>query len=277
MLAKPDMLFAGPPNLKVGLQLYSMRDYLPKDVRGVIAQVAHVGYTVVETYGYDTAKQSFWGLSPKEFKALLKDNGLSSPSGHYGMEQFLGEGKEDDIKACIEAAHAVGQGTIVVPHLDEKYRKNVNDFKILALKINQMGDLCKKAGLKMAYHNHDFEFKPIDGVTLFDVLLKETDRNLIRFEMDIYWVVRAGQDPIRLIKENPGRFNMWHIKDMDKNKRELNTEIGSGSIDFKEIFKYRELSGVQHIFMEQENFAMDAYQSIAQSAKYIKDVLLKVN
>jgi sugar phosphate isomerase/epimerase len=274
ILMHPDMLMAKPPGLKAGLQLYSMRDYIVKDVKGVIEKVAKAGYTEVETYGYDTVKHTFWGLSPKEFKTLLKDNGLTSPSGHYGMEQFLGEGKDDDLKACIEAGQQVGQSTIIVPHLDDKYRKTTDDFKILAHNINRMGEICRQAGMKTGYHNHNFEFIPVDGVMLYDVLLKETDKQLIEFEMDIYWVVRAGHDPVKLIKENPGRFTMWHIKDMDKNKRELNTEIGAGSIDFKEIFKYRQLSGVKHIFMEQENFAIDAYQSITQSADYIKSKLL---
>ncbi|MDB5010883.1 MAG: sugar phosphate isomerase/epimerase [Mucilaginibacter sp.] len=273
-LIKPEMLFAKPASLKVGLQLYSMRDYIAKDVKGVIEKVAKAGYTEVETYGYDTVKRSFWGLSPKDFKTLLSDNGITSSSGHYGMEQYLDTQKEDDIKACIEAAHEVGQKTIVVPHLADKYRKTVSDFKTLAQNMNKLGELCKQANLKTGYHNHNFEFVPIDGVTLYDILLKETDRKLVDFEMDIYWVVRAGQDPVKLIKENPGRFTMWHIKDMDKNKRELNTEIGSGSIDYKEIFKYRELSGVKHIYMEQENFGMDAYSSITQSAKYIKNTLI---
>lgn len=275
LLIKPDMLFAKPSSLKVGIQLYSMRDYLGKDVKGVIAKVAKAGYTEVETYGYDTAKKTFWGLSPKDFKSLLSDNGLTSPSGHYGMEQFLGQGKNDDLEACIEAANIVGQNTIVVPHLDEKYRKTVADFKALAQNINKMAVICKKGGLHTGYHNHNFEFAPVDGVMLYDVLLKDIDPTLISFEMDIYWVVRAGHDPVELIKAHPGRFSMWHIKDMNKEKREKNTEVGSGSIDFKKIFEYQKLSGVKHIYMEQENFDMDAYASITQSASYIKNTLLK--
>jgi sugar phosphate isomerase/epimerase len=274
-LVKPDMLFAAPSKLKVGLQLYSLRDYIGKDVKGVIAKVAKAGYTEVETYGYDTAKKTFWGLSPKDFKSLLSDNGLMSPSGHYGVDEFLSSGKEDDLKACIEAANGLGQQSLVVPYLDAKYRKTVADLHSLAANINKIGTVCKQGGLKTGYHNHNFEFEPVDGVMLYDVLLKETDKSLIGFEMDLYWVVRAGHDPVKLIQEHPGRFTMWHIKDMNKAKRELNTEIGSGSINFKKIFEYQQLSGVKHIYMEQENFSMDAYASITQSAAYIKDTLLK--
>lgn len=252
-----------------------MRDYLGKDVRGVIAKVAKAGYTEVETYGYDTAKKTFWGLSAEDFKKLLSDNGLTSSSGHYGMDQFLGEGKDDDLKLSIEAANTLGQETLVVPYLDAKFRKTTDDFKKVAQNINKMALVCKAGGLKTGYHNHNFEFAPVNGVMLYDVLLKDTDPKLVTLEMDLYWVVRAGHDPIKLIQEHPGRFHMWHVKDMDKQVRERNTEIGSGSIDFKKIFEYQKLSGLKHMFMEQENFQMDAYASIAQSAAYIKNTLLK--
>ncbi len=274
MLTKPSMLLAKPSTLKPGLQLYTLRDYIGKDVKGVVAKIAKAGYKEVETFGYDVSKREFWGLSAKDFKLLLADHGLTTPSGHYGMDQFFTEGKGDDIKAYIEAAHSLGQKTIVVPYLNEKFRKTTEDFKTTAAKINKIAAICHTNGLNTAYHNHNFEFEPINGTMLYDVLLKETDHSLVHFEMDLYWVVRAGQDPIKWIKAHPGRFTMWHIKDMDKAKRELNTEVGSGSIDFKKIFAYQQLSGVKHIFMEQENFGMDAYQSITKSAAYINNTLL---
>jgi sugar phosphate isomerase/epimerase len=274
LLAKPDILLAKPSRLRVGLQLYSMRDYIGKDVKGVIARVAKAGYTEVETYGYDPAKNTYWGLSPKDFKNLLSDNGLRSPSGHYGMDQFLGEGKDAELKASIEAANIIGQDTIVIPYLADKYRKTTNDFKKLTQSINQIVMICKNGGLRTGYHNHDFEFQPVNGLMLYDVLLKEA-HPLLTFEMDIFWVVRAGHDPVKLIQDNPGRFTMWHIKDMDKKNNGLNTEVGSGTIDFKAIFELQKQSGVRHIYMEQENFAIDADQSIAQSAAYIKNTLLK--
>lgn len=276
VVAKPNMLFAAPANLKVGLQLYTMREYIGKDPKGVIAKIAKAGYTELETFGYDTIKHQYWGYSAKDFAMLLADNGIRTPSGHYGMDQYFGEGKDDDLKAYIEAAHAMGQNTIVVPYMNEKFRKTADDFKASAAKINKIAEICKAHGLTTGYHNHNFEFMPIDGTMLYDVLLKETSHSLVHFEMDLYWVVRAGQDPIKWIKAHPGRFSMWHIKDMDKAKPELNTEVGSGSIDFKEIFEHKKLAGVKHIFMEQENFGMDAYQSITKSSGYIKNQLLKV-
>lgn len=272
---KPDRLLAKPSNLKVGLQLYSLRNYIGKDPKGVMAQIAKAGYTELETYGYDAVKKTYFGMTPKDFGSLLKDNGITSPSGHYNQEQFLGTGNEDELKSCMEAANALGETTIVIPYLADKFRKTPDDIKKLSQNINKMAAICKTGGFMVAYHNHNFEFTPVDGVSLYDMMLKETDPKLVSFEMDIYWVVRAGYDPIKLIEEHPGRFKMWHIKDMDKDKPNLNTEIGSGSIDFKKIFGYQKKSGVQHIFMEQENFAMDGFASIAQSASYIKNTLLK--
>lgn len=272
-LVKPGILFAAPPSLKVGLQLYTLRDYIGKDVKGVLAKVAKAGYQEVETYGY-SKEGGFWGLTAKEFKEVLAGNGLATSSGHYGMDDFVRNGSQDAFKSYVEAAQACGQTYIVVPYLDEKLRATTNDFKSVADKLNKAGEICKAAGLKLAYHNHDFEFKKIDGTSLYDVLLKETSPGLVEFEMDLYWVIRAGLDPIKLIEVHPQRFTMWHVKDMDKVAPEHNTEVGAGTIDFRKIFQHTKASGLKHIFMEQEYFVIDAYQSITQSAAYIKNKLL---
>ncbi|MBC6989557.1 sugar phosphate isomerase/epimerase family protein [Hymenobacter sp. BT491] len=272
-LLEPGKLLASPSSLKVGLQLYTLRDYIGKDVKGVLTKVAKAGYQEVETYGYSKAG-GFWGLTAKEFKAVLAANGLTTSSGHYEMNGFVRDGNQDALKTYIEAAKICGQTYVVVPHLDDKLRATADDFKVVAERVNKAGELCKAAGLRVAYHNHDFEFKPVGGTTLYDVLLKETDPALVDFELDLYWVVRAGQDPIKLMEAHPKRFTMWHVKDMDKAQPEHNTEVGAGSIDFKKIFQHATASGLRHIFMEQEYFAIDAYQSITQSASYIKKNLL---
>ncbi|OGX91257.1 sugar phosphate isomerase/epimerase family protein [Hymenobacter coccineus] len=272
-LVNPGALFAAPSGLKAGLQLYTLRDYIGKDPKGVLAKVAKAGYKEVETYGY-SPETHYWGLTPKEFKAVLAANGLTTPSGHYDMGAYLRDGNQEVFKAYMEAANACGQQYIVVPYLDAAVRKTTDDFKVIAEKLNKAGELCKAAGLRVGYHNHDFEFQPVNGVALYDVMLKETDAQLVDFEMDIYWVVRAGRDPIKLIEANSKRFPMWHIKDMEKAQPEHNTEIGAGTIDFKKIMKYAKTAGLKHPFMEQEYFAMDAYKSIAQSAAYMKKNLL---
>lgn len=271
-LVRPGVLFAKPATRKVGLQLYTLRDYIGKGVEDALARVARAGYGEVETYGY-SAQNQFWGLAPKEFKAVLAANGLTTPSGHYEMSGFVRDGRAETLKTYIEAANICGQQYIVVPHLDEQLRKTLDDCKAVADRLNQAGELCKAVGL-IAYHNHDFEFKPVGGTTLYDVLLQKTDPALVDFEMDVYWVVRAGQDPIKLLTAHPGRFPLWHVKDMDRAHPERNTEIGAGSIDFPKIVQHARVAGLQHLLMEQEYFGMDAYQSITQSATYIRRHLL---
>ncbi|RYE36569.1 MAG: sugar phosphate isomerase/epimerase [Sphingobacteriaceae bacterium] len=261
-------------NYKTGIQLFSMRDQIGNDIKSLIAKLAKAGYQEMETFGYDPNK-GYFGLKPAEFKQTLTANGMTTSSGHYGIDSYLGTGNDEVLKVYIDVAKTCGQQYLTIPSVSGELIKTVDDCKKLAEKMNMAAELCKKSGLKLAYHNHNFEFRQIDNTTPYDVLLKETDKKLVSFEMDIYWVVRAGQDPVKMIEQHPGRFHMWHIKDMDKNKTELNTEIGNGSIDFKKIFAQAKKSGLEHIFMEQENFTdIDPYKSITQSASYIKTQLL---
>ena len=272
-LMQPGALFARPATLKIGLQLYTLRETIGQDVRGVLAKVARAGYGEVETYGY-SPESHFWGLTPQDFKAALTANGLTTSSGHYEMNSFVRDGKTETLKPYLDAAQVCGQTYIVVPHLGEELRKTPAACQLIAQRLNQAGALCKAAGLKLAYHNHDFEFKPVGGTVLYDVLLRETDPALVDFELDLYWAVRAGQDPEKLFAAHPGRFPLWHIKDMNRAEPRLNTEVGSGSINFKNLFQRAAAAGLTHLFVEQENFSMDAYQSITQSADYIKKKLL---
>ncbi len=258
----------------VGLQLYTLRDQISKDVKGVLAKVAEAGYQTVETYGY-SKKDGFWGMDAKAFGELLKANNLTSPSGHYGFDQILADNNQEVLNSYIEAAKATGQSFITIPYLGDNLRKSADGYKKLAAQINKAAETVNKSDLKLAYHNHNFEFQPQGDTTGYEILLKETDPNLVKMELDLYWAVNAGKDPVQMFQQNPGRFAMWHVKDMDKNNRDLNTEIGSGSIDYKNIFA-KGASEVQYIFVEQENFAqgMDPYKSIAQSAAYVKNTLL---
>ncbi|WP_432710488.1 sugar phosphate isomerase/epimerase family protein [Pedobacter sp.] len=265
---------AGAVEKRIGIQLYSLRDYLPKDVKGVIKKVAEAGYNDVETYGY-SVEGKFWGLTPAEFKGVLAENGLTAPSGHYGLDKYFTDGDTDELKAYIEAANAIGSKYLTVPFLGENLRKDLDGYKSVSEKLNQAGEICKTSGLKLAYHNHNFEFQKFGDTTGYDVMLKETNPELVSFELDLYWVMRSGNDPIKLFTDNPGRFPMWHVKDMDKANEELNTEVGSGSIDFKKIFADAKLAGLEYPFLEQENFGTDPYESIKTSYNYLKNELIR--
>jgi|SRR5690606_1563699 len=260
---------------KIGIQLYTLREQLKGGVKDVISKVAQAGYKEVETYGY-SRKDKFWGLEPKAFAELLKANGLTSPSGHYGFDEFLSTGKENDLQSYIEAAAILEQRYITVPYLSQQMRSVADDYKRIAEGLNKAAEICRRSNIGLAYHNHDFEFEKFDRTTGYQILLGETDPALVKFEADLYWIVRAGLDPVELFKQNKGRFVMWHVKDMDKTNPKINTEVGAGSIDFKQIFKEAKTAGVEYIFVEQENFSIDPYQSISKSYKYVKNDLLKL-
>ena len=258
----------------IGLQLYTLRELFSKDVKGTLEFVAKTGYKEIETYGY-SGEKGFFGTSVKDFKKILSDNGLKAPSGHYEFNSFIKDNNADFFKSCMECANQLGSEYITVPHLDEKLRSNLDDYKRIAQKINEAAVLCKQAGLKLAYHNHDFEFKKFGNQTGYDILLAETDKNLVNFELDLYWVVYSGNDPLELFKAHPGRFKMWHVKDMDKFKAEWNTEVGEGTINFKSIFAAAKLSGMKHFFVEQEtNYKPNILESSVKSFDYITNNLI---
>ncbi|HUH18874.1 sugar phosphate isomerase/epimerase [Albibacterium sp.] len=260
-------------DLNIGLQLYTLREIIGQDVTGVIGKVAAIGYKDVESYGFSSTG-GYWGLSPLEFKALLDQNNLVSTSGHYGIEEFIRTDSKDELQAIIEAAKVIGNEYVTVPYLSEDLR-SLDSYKMIADKLNIAAEMCKEAGLKLGYHNHDFEFADLgDGETALKIFMKNTDPALVQFELDLYWAVRSGNDPLALFKEFPGRFAMWHIKDMDKTTPGLNTEIGSGSIDYKAIFTGAKESGMKHIFVEQENFSIDPFESITQSFNYVNTELI---
>ncbi|UTN06459.1 sugar phosphate isomerase/epimerase [Flavobacterium bizetiae] len=273
VLALPSLAFTMDKK-EIGLQLYTLRDEIAKDVKSTLEKVAAAGFTTVETYGF-SIKDQFWGLSPMDLKKILDTNKLKAVSGHYNLGSFLYDGNTAELIAAIEAAKILKSEFLTIPWVDESFRKNIQDYKKIAARLNEAAKLCANAGLKLAYHNHDFEFQKHDGITGYEILLKETDKNLVCFELDLYWVVRSGNDPLQLFRDNPGRFKMWHVKDMDKIDQALNTEIGSGSLDFKTIFKEVKQSGMKHFFVEQENnFAGDSFQSIKTSCSFILEELL---
>jgi len=265
----------------IGLQLYTLRNEISKDTSATIAKVAEIGYTSVEVFGYGDGK--FFGHTPETFADIIKKNNLKSPSGHYMMLDYFIKGNEDQLKKTVADAAILGHDFFVVPYLIDSMRTNLDDYKKLAEKLNKAANEVKSAGMKLAYHNHNFEFKDWGGgKTGFDIFIKETDPSLVSFEMDIYWVTRAGLDPIRLIKENPGRIKLWHIKDMaekkdpsfDTNGDQFFTEVGTGIINYKEIFKYKKESGMEYFFVEQDQVKIPVYESISKSLENLKKNIL---
>ncbi|WP_247237273.1 sugar phosphate isomerase/epimerase [Telluribacter sp. SYSU D00476] len=241
------------PSKPVGLQLYTLRNEIGKDLEDTISKAAQIGYKEVELFGYGNGK--FFGKTPKEFAALLKDNGLSAPSGHYmtgktmpNMVGSLSNGWEQ----AVEDAATIGQKYMVCAFLFPDERKTLDQYKQHIDLFNKAAETCKKSGIQFAYHNHDFEFQNVEGQVPYDLILKGTDPKLVKMELDLYWATFAGKDPVELFKKDPGRYPLWHIKDMEKSAERAFAEVGTGSIDFQRLFNAQKTAGLKHFFVEQD-------------------------
>jgi sugar phosphate isomerase/epimerase len=267
LLSLPSFLAAGKSQKGVGLQLYTLRDTIGKDPKGVLQKVSTFGYKDLETYGYNDGK--IFGLDFQEFCKYVKGLGMKVTSGHYGLNMIKG----DTWVKAVEDAKKNGQKFMVVPYINEPDRKTIDAYKGICEDLNKAGEVCNKHGIRFGYHNHAFEFENLDGQVPFDVMLKELDHKNVGIELDIFWVVNAGHDPIKYFAQHPGRFEQWHVKDMDKADRNRNADVGTGSIDYKAIFAQAKLSGMKRWYVEQESYPGDPMDSVAASAKFMKTIL----
>jgi sugar phosphate isomerase/epimerase len=263
---------------KMGLQLFTVRGPMAQDVVGTVKKISAIGYQDSETYGYDPANGTYYGLKASAFRQLLADNQMITTSGHYDFTKFFDKPADALMRytdQCIEGAQALGQRYITWPWLAPEFR-SLENFKILTGKLNAIGERVTKAGLAFAYHNHDFEFTDYNGENGYNVIMRETDPTLVKLQMDLYWVMHSSKlSPSQLFKQQPGRFVMWHIKDMDKVSRDY-SELGNGSIDFTVILPEASRAGLQYYYIEQGgNFAKDPIQSVTDSAAYFKKNLEK--
>jgi sugar phosphate isomerase/epimerase len=269
--------FKKKPTL-IGLQLYTVRDLMQQNPADTIAKVAKVGFNSVEGATY-TGSQKFYGMDPATFSKLLKDNGLVMPSAHYrlGEEKNNAEGVKGTMlhewDKAVDDATAVGLKYMVCAFLSPAERGGLDHYKYVAEQLNIAGEKCKKAGMQLCYHNHDFEFAKQDNTYPMDILFG-ADKDLVKFEMDLYWVTKAGMDPIALFNQHPGRFPLMHLKDMDKTEQHAFTEVGNGVIDFKTILKHQKTAGLKYFFVEQDKCPGSPLDSITQSYNYIKKNLI---
>jgi sugar phosphate isomerase/epimerase len=276
LLGIPEINLAGSRKYKMGLQLYTIRDAMAKDVAGTLKKISAIGYEDLETYGFNHELGTYYGMKASAFRQLLTDYQLTTSSGHYDLFLFLNKSADDMLRyvdKCIEGAHALGQRYITWPWLDPESR-TLEKFKLLAERLNMVGENVTKAGLGFAYHNHDFEFIDHHGENGYEIILRETDPSLVKLQVDLYWVMHSSKlSAAELFRKQPGRFVMWHIKDMDKISRDY-TELGNGSIDYKLILPEAPHAGLEYYFLEQGgNFRKDAMQSVTDSARYFKEHL----
>ena len=259
-----------------GLALYTVRDAMTKDAKATLQAVAQAGYVNVESAGYNNGK--FYNLSPAEFKALLNELKLTPISAHQGTVTF------DNVDQQIADLKAVGFKYFVIPvppmglftyDMVNKKMGMKGGAKNLADILNKLGAKCKAGGLELLYHNHDFEFsKDEEGNVVLDYLLEHCDKSIVNFQMDLYWVTKAGQDPVAYFKRYPGRFKLWHVKDMDDQGRFA--PVGKGHIDFKRILANKKLAGMQYYYVEQDMcFNETPLEAILISHKGLADIGFK--
>ena len=242
-LAIPGWRRLAPPRDKlaqIGLELYTVRTELQRDFAGTLRQVAAIGYREVEFAGY-------YGRSPGEIRSALAAAGLSAPSAQVPSSEL-----RVSWAARVEQARAVGHRYLVCGWVPPGERGSLADWRSLATLLNAVGQAARHAEMQLAYHNHDFEFVPVNGRAPYDLLLELTDPALVQLELDVYWARKGGRDPLSLFARWPGRFPLLHLKDMAPGPRGEFTELGRGVIDFRPILAHGRAAGVRHVFVEQD-------------------------
>jgi len=248
---------AAPAKSKeIGIQIYTLRNEIQKDgLEVTMEKVAAAGYKLVEPFGYENKK--YLGKTSAEFKAMIEGLGMRVPSIHSVMELSSAGGKDamiNNMKITAEDAKATGAEYMVWAYLKPEDRTSMDDYKRHLETWAKFSEICKEVDIQFAYHNHDFEFIPFEGETEkpYELIMRETDSDLIKFEMDLYCVRKAGEKPIDWFKKDPGRFHLWHVKDMTADETKFFAPVGEGIIDFKPIFEARETAGMKYFFVEQD-------------------------
>lgn len=249
----------------IGLQLYSIRDSINRDVPAAIKKVADMGYTFVEPAGYRDGK--FYNMEPADFKALCEKNGMKVISSHTSRELPTAENYEETMAwwdRCIDAHVAVGAKYIVQPSMGRSAYQSIANLKKWCDYFNEIGAKCNAKGIRFGYHNHDREFSTVHGDTvMYDFMLQNTDPSKVMFQLDLYWCVVGGKDPVDYFRKYPGRFEHWHIKDKE--------EIGaSGMMDFESIWAEKEMSGMKYGIVEVERYNFDQFTSCQKSIEFLQ-------
>jgi sugar phosphate isomerase/epimerase len=254
---------------RIGLQLYTVRDQMKADFDGTIAKVASMGYKEVEFAGY-------FGRTPEQVRAVIDRNGLTSPSCHVEYAVL-----SDKWPSVIDSSKTIGQSYIVCPWIPEEIRNQPDGWKRAIDTFNHAGEISKKSGIQFAYHNHWFEFLPVNGKLPYDMLLEQCDPDLVKMELDLCWITVAGADPLTYFNRYPGRFPLVHVKDMKKlpkvsasggqdfgDSLKDMTAVGSGIIDWKRIFAQSEKAGIKHYIVEHDK-PEAPFESIKISYDYL--------
>jgi sugar phosphate isomerase/epimerase len=254
--AAGEVLSAHRTPKRIGLQLYSVRELMKSDLPGTLAKVAAIGYKEVEFHDY-------FGRTPAQIRDLLRRNGLDSPSTHVPFESL-----ETGWQKTLDTAKAIGHEWVVISWVPEEKRRTLDDWKRHAELFNRAAAQAKSAGLRFAHHNHDFELRKVGDIRPLELLLANTDRSLVDFEMDLYWVVVGGGRPLDFFNRYPKRFPLLHVKDSAGPPNNRMVDVGTGKIDFRSILAQSDKAGAKHYFVEYDD-PPDPIASIRSSYNYL--------
>lgn len=246
--------------IPVGIQTYSVRDYLSEDYEGTLKKIADIGYHNIEIGGFGPYNSDEWN-------EVLRKYDLNILSNHIQIEML-----EESFNHIAEFNKSIGNHRIVCPYLREERRQDLESYKRVAESLNKIGGKCKEKGFELYYHNHAFEFTDYDGTCGFDILIRETDPELVRFEVDTCWVKFGGKDPADFIRGLKGRCNIIHLKDLEAGDKVVFREVGAGILNFGEIFEAALESGVENFVVEQDVCPKDSLECIADSYKNIEKI-----
>ena len=251
----------------LALQLFSVREAVAKDLEGTLSRLRSIGYDRLEIYGYNG---TFFGKTPKEFKTILSNTGMSVVSSHHitGLGMKTKGSLSDGWEKAVEDLAGIGAKYMGCSYLFPDERTAAIYDSLPAL-LNQSGEKSKAAGIQFFYHNHDFEFEKHRDTLVYDFLLKGTSPELVKMELDLYWIVKAGHDPVACFEKYPGRFPLWHVKDLAAGSGDI-TEVGNGTIDFDKIFAARKKAGLKTWFVEQDVSKGDMFESLKTSHDYLE-------
>lgn len=246
------------PVQNMGIQLYSVRKDMLADAPGTLKKLAAIGFKNLESAGSD--KGSYYGLQPKEFKNIASGLGMKLLSGHVHIDQ--------NWQKTVDEASESGQ-TYLICSVMPAEGQTVSNYKHAAEVFNKCGETAAKSNLVFGYHNHDSEFEKENGQVLYDVLLKETDPAKVKFEMDLGWLIVTGNEPATYFAKYPGRFPLWHLKDMNKAGKH-STEFGKGDVDLKVLLAQAKASGMKNYFVEQEEYTLTPLAAMQYDFDYLK-------
>ncbi len=263
----------------MGYQLFSVRDAMATDALGTLRALIGMGFEHFEAYGYDAAADSLYGLSPKQLKTQLDDMGTRITSAHFGFADYL-RASDDELRryvdACLTTAETIGMSYLVWPIIKPADR-TVDGFKQLCAQLNKIGEQVTQGGKTFAFHNNGGEFADLGGgVRGYDIVLAEADPTYVKLELDMYWLAHESTlTPAQLIAQQPGRFVLWHVKDMEAVTKAY-TELGNGTIDYIRLLPDPKVSGLDFVYLEQGgNFADTSMKSAATNARYWQDKLAR--